>query len=582
MKDMKYILKEFHKKEWLLTACSIGFILIQVWMDLNLPAYMSRITLLSETRGTAMQDILKTGGEMLLFALGSLCASCMTAVCISALSADIGGNLRKGVFHQVMQFSMAETDRFSPASLITRSTNDITQVQTMIVMGLQVIVKAPVTAIGAIGKMSDTVWQWTAVTVIGTVLIIGSVTICAMIILPHQKKVQKRTDDITRIADESLSGMEVIHAYNAENTAEEKFSDVNADLTKNNLSAIRTMAFLSPDVQLILNGMTLAIYWIGAVLISQTGTMQQAGLFAGMLAFAQYAVQIVNAFVSLTMVFTMIPKAMVSLNRISEVLKTSPSVKDSGNVKATESDGTLSFDHVDFCYPGEEKPTIRDISFQAEPGETLAIIGSTGSGKSTVVNLIPRFYDPTHGEIRIDGVNIRDYSLKDLREKIGYCSQQAVLLSGTVQSNISCGSSVNEESMEKALKTSQSESFVEKMDGKENARIMQEGSNLSGGQKQRLSIARALAKSPEILILDDSTSALDYETERNLRRDLSENYSNTTKIIITQRIGNAKDADEILVMDQGKIVGKGKHEDLMKNCQVYRQIAQTQSEEAAL
>ncbi len=580
---MKWIrlLKGFHKKEWFLTACSIVFILIQVWMDLNLPACMSSLTLLLQKQGTGINELIYTGGKMLLFALGSLGASCVTAICVSALSSSIGGDLRKRVFHQVMQFSLAETDHFSPASLITRSTNDVTQVQTMIVMGLQVLVKAPVTAIGAIGKMSGMVWQWTAVTVTGTVLIVVFVTACVAMILPHQKKVQKLTDDLNQIADESLSGIAVIHAYNAEDTVEEKFSDTNADMTENNLFAIRTMAFLSPSVQLVLNGMTLAIYWIGAVLINETASAAQAGLFAGMLAFAQYAVQIVNAFVSLTMIFTMIPKAAVSLKRIDEVIETKPIVKDEGNAESSETKGTLSFEHVDFCYPGEETPTVQDISFTAEPGETLAIIGSTGSGKSTVVNLIPRFYDPSKGEIKVDGINIRDYSLRDLRDKIGYCPQQSVLLSGTVESNVLYGSD-GKENMDKALETSQSEEFVEKMDGKEKAAVMQEGSNLSGGQKQRLSIARALAKSPEILILDDSASALDYETERKLQHDLLKNYPETTKIIITQRIGSVKDADEILVMDQGKIVGKGKHEDLLKTCDVYQQIAKTQSQEAAV
>lgn len=580
---MKWIrlLKGFHEKEWFLTACSIVFILIQVWMDLNLPACMSDMTLLLQRKGTGINDLINTGGKMLLFALGSLCASCVTAVCVSALSSSIGGNLRKRVFHQVMQFSMAETDHFSSASLITRSTNDVTQVQTMIVMGLQVLVKAPVTAIGAIGKMSGMIWQWTAVTVIGTILIVVFVIWCVAMILPHQKKVQKLTDDLNQITDESLSGIEVIHAYNAEATVEEKFSDTNAEMTENNLFAIRTMAFLSPAVQLVLNGMTIAIYWIGAVLISETGSGAQAGLFAGMLAFAQYAAQIVNAFVSLTMIFTMIPRAAVSLKRIDEVIETQPTVKDEGKTRCTETKGTLSFEHVDFCYPPEEKPTIKDISFTAEPGETLAIIGPTGSGKSTVVNLIPRFYDPSKGEIKVDGIDIRNYSLKDLREKIGYCPQQTALLSGTVESNVLYGSA-SKENMDKALQTSQSEEFVEKMDEKENAEIMQEGSNLSGGQKQRLSIARALSKSPEILILDDSASALDYETERKLRHDLSKNYPDTTKIIITQRIGSVKDADEILVMDQGKIVGKGKHEELLKTCDVYQQIAKTQSQEAAV
>lgn len=576
------IFKEFRCKDWILMGVSIVFIIIQVWMDLNLPEYMSRITMQLQTPGTEMHAILHTGGVMMLFALGSLAASCGAAVCVSALSFSFGGNLRSRLFHQVMQFSMAESDTFSPASLITRSTNDITQVQSFIVMGLQVIVKAPLTAVGAIGKVSGMVWQWTAVTAGGAALIIVFVTVCVALILPKQKKVQELTDDLNRISDANLTGIAVIHAYNAEETAEKKFSDTNAEMTKNNLFAIRTMALLSPAVQLILNGMTLAIYWVGAVLIGQSGAVQQAGLFASMLAFAQYATQIVNAFVMLTMVFSMIPRALVSFRRIYEVIETEPSVKDGSGREAAGEKGTVEFRHVDFCYPGEEEPTVKDVTFSASKGETVAVIGSTGSGKSTVVNLIPRFYDASKGEILVDGINVKDYKLKDLRAKIGYCPQQSVLLSGTVRSNVCYGSEETDRDAEQAMRTAQADEFVEKMDGGIDAAVMQGGSNLSGGQKQRLSIARALEKSPEILIFDDSTSALDYETEKKFRKELSENYGDTTKIIITQRIGSIRDADRILVMDEGKIAGQGTHEELMQSCGVYQQIAETQREEAAI
>lgn len=577
-----HLFKEFRRRDWLLAGFSLVFMLIQVWMDLNLPAYMSKITMLLQTAGTGMHELLRAGGVMLLYALGSLLASCATAFCVSALSFSFGGSLRSRLFHQVMAFSMAESDIFSPASLITRSTNDITQVQSFMVMGLQVIVKAPLTAIGAIGKVSGMVWQWTTVTVVGTVLIVVLVTTCVFLILPRQKRVQKLTDDMNRIADTNLIGISVIHAYNAEETAEEKFSSTNEEMTRNNLYAIRAMAVMSPSVQLVLNGMTLAIYWIGAVLIDQSGTLEQAGLFSNMLAFAQYATQIVNAFVTLTMVFTMIPRVMVSSRRIDEVLKTEPSVKDEGTESSSEETGTLEFRHVDFCYPGETKPAVQDITFTASKGETVAVIGSTGSGKSTVVNLIPRLYDVSSGEILIDGINIKKYSLKALRDKIGYCPQQSVLLSGTVRSNVCFGSETPAETIKTAMQTAQAKEFVDKMNGGLDAPVMQGGANLSGGQKQRLSVARALEKSPEILVLDDTGSALDYQTESELRKDLSENYSGTTKIVVTQRIGSVRDADRILVMDDGKIVGQGTHKELLQSCEVYQQIAETQKEEAAL
>lgn len=572
-----HLFREFRKKDWLLTIISVVFIVIQVWMNLNLPAYMSRITTLLQTPGTGLDAILRAGGVMLLFSLGSLAASCATAVCVSALAFSVGGSLRDRLFHQVMCFSMTESDAFSPGSLLTRSTNDITQVQAFIVMGLQVVVQAPLTAVGAIGKISTSVWQWTAITIGGTALIIAFVVICVALILPKQKKVQLLTDDLNRISDENLTGIAVIHAYNAEATAEEKFSDTNDEMTKNNLFAIRAQAFLSPSVQLILNGMTLAIYWVGAILISQSGAMQQVGLFSNMLAFAQYATQIVNAFVTLTMVFTMIPRAMISFRRIDEVITTEPSVKDDGTLKTTAEKGTIAFDHVNFSYPGAETPAIKDITFSVKKGETVALIGSTGSGKSTVVNLIPRFYEPSSGEILVDGVDVKDYSLEALRDKIGYCPQQSVLLSGTVRSNVCYGDAdAADEATAMAMQTAQADEFVDKMDCGLDAPIMQGGSNLSGGQKQRLSIARALEKSPEILILDDSGSALDYQTESELRKALSENYSDITKIVISQRIGSIQNADRILVMNEGKIVGQGTHDELMQTCDVYQQIAKTQ------
>lgn len=574
---MGKLLKKMRSKDWILALASIIFIFIQVWFDLSLPEYMSRITLLVQN-GSEINAILRAGGFMLLFALGSLAASCITAVCVSGLAFSYGGNLRKALFHQVMSFSMEESEEFSTASLITRSTNDITQVQSMIVMGLQIIVKAPITAIGAIGKISASVWQWTTATVIGAVIIVAVVVGCILMVIPKQKKVQILTDNINRVTRENLVGISVIHAYNAEDYVEEKFSKVNDDLTKTNLFVVQAMAFLSPTVQLIMNGMSLSIYWIGAILISQAGVTEQAGLFASMLAFAQYAVQVVNAFVMLTMIFTMIPRALVSARRINEVLDTKPAITGGRFDGCGELHGTVEFRHVDFCYPGEDKPTIKNITFHAEKGQTVAIIGATGSGKSSVINLIPRFYDVSSGEILIDGVNVKEYTLEALRNKLGYCPQQTQLLSGSVRFNVGYGfAQQGDEAISEAICTAQAEEFVQNMDGGYDADVAQGGTNLSGGQKQRLSIARALAKEPEILIFDDSFSALDYKTEKMLREDLKKNYDGITKLIVTQRIGTVRDANLILVMDKGKIVGQGTHQQLLESCEIYRQIAASQN-----
>lgn len=574
--------KGFRLKDWLLTGISIILIVIEVWMDLNLPAYMSKITVLLQKPGTSMNDILMAGGKMLGFALCSMAATCITAVIVAALSYSIGGSLRSRLFHQVMSFSMTESEKFSPASLITRSTNDITQVQGLLVVGLQVIVKAPLTAVGAITKISGMVWQWTAITVGGTILIILFVSICVALILPKQKKAQQMTDELNKAADANLTGIAVIHAYNAEKTAEKKFSDTNESMTYNNLFAARAMAFLSPSVNLILNLMTIAIYWVGALVISHAGSSLQAQLFANMLAFAQYATQIVNAFVMLTMIFTMIPRAMVSFNRISEVIETKPSITDASDPQSASETGTVAFDHVSFCYPGTHEPVIKDISFSASKGQTVALIGSTGSGKTTVVDMIPRFYDTSEGTVSVDGVDVKDYRLKDLRDKIGFCFQQPALLSGDIRSNVCYGGESSQKNLEKAMETSQADEFVSKDPNGLDASVMQDGANFSGGQKQRLTLARALNKNPEILILDDSTSALDYSTERKLKADLEKNYPDTTKIVITQRIGSIINADQIIVLDDGKIVGQGTHDELLKDCKVYQQIAKTQKEEAAL
>jgi ATP-binding cassette subfamily B protein len=578
---MRKILKNFAGKDIALAVVAIAFIVASVWMELTIPEYMSEITVLVQTPGSTMRDILIAGGKMLLYAFGSLVATVIISVCAAKLAMTLGTTLRAKLFHKVQSFSMEEIGHFSTASLITRTTNDVVQVQMFIVMGLQMIIKAPVMAVCAIGKIAGKAWQWTFSTAAAVVILLAVVTICVAVSMPKFKKMQKLTDNLNRVTRENLTGLAVVRAYNAERYQEKKFEDANDEMTRTNLFAQRTMSFMMPSIQLVMSGLALAIYWLGAVLIDQADMMDRLTLFSDMMVFSQYAIQVVMSFMLLVMIFMILPRASVSANRINEVLDTETTIRDGIRTEGEPGKtGEITFEHVSFRYPDAEGNVLENISFTAKQGETIAFIGATGCGKSTAVNLIPRFYDATEGEVLVDGVNVRDYTQKALRNKIGYISQKATLFSGTIRSNIAFGdngqNTPDENDVKEAVATAQATEFVEKLENTYDGYVAQGGSNLSGGQKQRISIARAIARKPEILIFDDSFSALDYKTDRVLRNVLDEKCKNTTRIIVAQRIGTIRDADKIIVLDKGKIVGMGRHNELMDGCEVYRQIALSQ------
>lgn len=565
----------------MLAALSLVFIVLQVWLDLTMPEYMAEITRLVQTEGSTMPEILSAGGMMLLCALASLAASIFTAVCAAKIAAGFGGTLRGRLFYKVGSFSMEEIGHFSTASLITRSTNDITQVQNLIVLGLQMLIKAPIMAVWAIGKISGKAGEWTMTTAVAVLVLLIVVLVCMVLVMPKFKRMQRLTDDLNRVTRENLTGLRVVRAYNAEQYQEDKFENANEALTSTNLFAQRAMSFLMPSIQLIMSGLSLAIYWIGAVLINEADMMGKIDLFSEMMVFSQYAIQVVMSFMMLVMIFMIMPRASVSAKRIMEVLSTAPTIVD-GNLKEGKSGsvGEVEFRNVSFRYPDADGDVLQNISFTAKKGETVALIGSTGCGKSTVVNLIPRFYDASEGEVLVDGVNVREYTQKSLRAKIGYVSQKATLFTGTIRSNVAYGDNgraeTSEEEVKEAVATAQAAEFVEQLDGTYDGYVAQGGSNLSGGQKQRISIARAVARKPEIFIFDDSFSALDYKTDRTLRKTLDEKCGDATRIIVAQRIGTIRDADKIIVLDEGRIAGMGRHKELMQNCEVYQQIALSQ------
>ena len=578
---MLKLLKKFTKTEWLLSCAALAFIILQVWMDLTLPDYMSEITTLVQTEGSAMGEILAAGGKMLGCALLSFGASVCTVICAARIASNFSSNLRSLLFNQVQSFTMAEIGKFSTASLITRSTNDVMQVQMLIVMGLQVLLKAPITAVWAIAKISGKSWQWTFSTGVAVAVLMVIVLTCVAIAMPKFRKLQVLTDDLNRITRENLTGLSVIRAYNAEAYQEKKFEEANASLTGAQLFANRTLAFLMPGIQLVMNGLALAVYWIGAFLIQNAALENKLPIFSDMIVFSQYAMQVVMSFMMLVIILILFPRAAVAARRINEVLDTAPSIQD-GTVTETDPEhaGEVEFRDVSFRYPDAEGDVLHHISFTARKGETVAFIGSTGCGKSTVINLIPRFYDATEGQVLVDGVDVRQYDQKALRNKIGYISQKAVLFSGTVKSNVAYGDNGRpgflDEDIVEAVYTAEASEFVEKMVGTYDAHIAQGGSNLSGGQKQRISIARAVCRHPEILIFDDSFSALDYKTDRKVRENLKKECGNATRLIVAQRIGTIRDADQIIVLHNGAIAGKGTHEELMKDCGVYQQIALSQ------
>ena len=578
---MVKLLKKLTWKDFILAAVAFVFIIVQVWLSLTMPDYMSEITKLVQTKGSKMNDILIAGGKMLACALGSLLAAVCTSICASKISSNFSANLRGQVFHKVQSFSMEEIGNFSTASLITRSTNDITQVQMLIVMGLEVLLKAPIMAVWALCKISTKNWQWTASTGLAVVVLLSFVGVCVAVALPKFKKLQSLTDNLNRVTRENLTGLDVVRAYNAEGYQQKKFNDANDELTKTQLFANRTMGTMMPGIQMVMNGLMLAIYWIGAYLISNAQMFDKLTIFSDMIVFTQYAMQVVMSFMMLVMIFVLIPRASVSAKRINEVLDMPLSIKDGTKENGIDGKkGEVEFRNVSFCYPDAEKDVIEDISFTAHKGETIAFIGSTGCGKSTVINMIPRFYDATKGEVLVDGVNVKEYTQKALRNKIGYVSQKAVLFTGSIKSNVAYGDNgtkgFTDDVVKQAIKTAQAKEFVDKTDGGVDAFVAQGGSNFSGGQKQRLSIARAICRHPEILIFDDSFSALDYKTDRVLRDTLRKTCADATRFIVAQRIGTIRDADKIIVLDDGKIAGMGKHNELMETCEVYRQIAYSQ------
>ena len=578
---MVKLLKKLTWKDFILAAAAFVFIIVQVWLSLTMPDYMSEITQLVQTKGSKMNDILIAGGKMLACALGSLLAAVCTSICASKISSNFSANLRGQVFHKVQSFSMEEIGNFSTASLITRSTNDITQVQMLIVMGLEVLLKAPIMAVWALCKISTKNWQWTASTGVAVVVLLSFVGVCVAVALPKFKKLQSLTDNLNRVTRENLTGLNVVRAYNAEGYQQKKFNDANDELTKTQLFANRTMGTMMPGIQMVMNGLMLAIYWIGAYLISNAQMFDKLTIFSDMIVFTQYAMQVVMSFMMLVMIFVLLPRASVSAKRINEVLDMPLSIKDGTKENGIDGKkGEVEFRNVSFCYPDAEKDVIEDISFTAHKGETIAFIGSTGCGKSTVINMIPRFYDATKGEVLVDGVNVKEYTQKALRNKIGYVSQKAVLFTGSIKSNVAYGDNgtkgFTDDVVKQAIETAQAKEFVDKTEGGVDAFVAQGGSNFSGGQKQRLSIARAICRHPEILIFDDSFSALDYKTDRVLRDTLRKTCADATRFIVAQRIGTIRDADKIIVLDDGKIAGMGKHNELMETCEVYRQIAYSQ------
>lgn len=613
-----------------LSKAEIGQMLIalvsivgQIWFDLELPDYMSDITTLVETPGSAMADIWTAGGKMLLISLGSVCCAIITGYIAARVASSFGQRLRSLEFRKVESFGPAEMSKFSTASLITRSTNDITQIQMFITMGLQLIVKSPIMAVWAVCKIAGEGFEWTVATAIAVVILLVAVVILMALVMPKFKAMQRLTDNINLVARENLTGLRVVRAYNAEDYQESKFTKANKDLTDTQLFTNRTMAIMMPLMNTVMNGLMLAVYWIGAYLIEAAELTDKLTVFSNMVVFSSYSVQVIMSFLLMSMVFVLWPRADVSAQRVMEVLNTEPIVKNgtkrAADIAKTGQTGTVEFKNVSFTYPDSREAMLQDINFKAEKGQTVAFIGSTGSGKSSLINLVPRFYDVSAGQVLVDGVDVRDYDMVTLRDKIGYVPQRSVLFKGTVAGNISYGDKPGENDTVELADTStpagrkrealqlaadaandgkltdeqmsrvkaaadvaQASEFVNRMDGGFDSPIAQGGSNVSGGQKQRLSIARAVYRHPEILIFDDSFSALDFKTDRAVRDALAEEAKDSTKLIVAQRIGTIMNADRIVVLDEGKVVGQGTHKELLENCEVYRQIAESQLSESEL
>lgn len=576
---MLKIAKKLTKKQILLVLLSIIFITFQVYLDLKIPDYMNEITKYVQSETSTMKDVLIPGGYMVLCAFGSLISSIIVGYFASYIAASFSKNLRKDIFAQVGKFGMEEIKKFSTSSLITRTTNDVTQVGLLISLGLQVIIKAPIMAIWAITKIIGKNFNWSIATSIAIIVLLVMILLLVLVALPKFKKIQWLTDNLNRITRENLTGIRVVRAYNAEEYQNNKFKKANEELTSTYLFTSKLMAIMNPVMTLIMSGLTLSIYFIGAYLINEANMLDKITLFSDMVVFSAYAMQVVMSFMMLTMIFILYPRASVASKRIIEILETKSNIKEGNQTKGTEI-GTIEFKNVSFKYPDAEGYVLKDISFKVKKGETIAFIGRTGSGKSTIVNLIPRLYDATEGEVLVDGINVKKYKESSLFDLIGYISQKAVMFRGTILDNIGLGmknnKKISKDKMIKAIEVAQGKEFVEKLPDKYNYSLAEQGTNVSGGQKQRLSIARAIARNPEIYIFDDSFSALDYKTDFTLRKELKKYTKSATVVIVAQRIGTIKDADQIFVIEDGMVVGSGTHKTLLKTCKEYKEIALSQ------
>ncbi len=573
------LLKNMGKRQFFYALLCVVFVSINVYLELKIPDYMSEITILVQTEGSSMSSILKEGGYMLLCAFGSLIASFVVGYFAATVAAYFGKITRFNIFSKVSSFGTKEMKEFQTSSLITRTTNDVTQVQMLIAMGLQAIIKAPIMATWAVLKILNKNITWSMATLFAVIILLLTIVILMIRVFPKFKLVQKLTDNLNRITRENLVGIRVIRAFNAENYQQKKFEKANEELKNLQLFNQKNMGLLNPVMSLVMNGLSLSIYLIGAILINKAGLMDKITLFGDMVVFSSYAMQVLMSFMMLIMIFMIYPRAAVSAKRILEVLETESEIKDGTVTKGNEV-GTVEFKHVSFKYPDAEEYILEDISFKAEKGQTIAFIGSTGSGKSTLINLVPRFYDATEGEVLVDGVNVKDYKLESLNNILGYVSQKAVIFRGTIKDNVCYGNNgkkaININKVKEALNIAQATEFVEHLPNTYNHETAQNGTNLSGGQKQRVAIARAIARDPEIYIFDDSFSALDYKTDLLLRKNLKKYTKDATSLIVAQRIGTIKNADKILVLDEGKLVGIGTHKELLKNCKVYKEIALSQ------
>ena len=574
------LLKKLKPKQWLYILFCVALIVLQVYLDLKLPDYMASITKIVQTEGSLVKDVLGEGAKMLICAFGSLLSAVVVSYFVTKVASTFSRDLRKDIFGKVLSFSMEEIKNFSTSSLITRTTNDITQVQMLIAMGMQMLIKAPIMAVWAIMKIYGKGFEWSVITAGAVGILLIMILILVLVALPKFKIIQKLTDNLNHTSRENLTGIRVVRAFNAEKYQEGKFASANNELTKTNMFTSRTMALLTPGMQLIMSGLSLSIYWVGAYMINDAGMLDKLTIFSNMVVFSSYAMQVVMSFMMLTMIFIFYPRAQVSAKRILEILEKKPKIVSGVFSGKTKETGTIEFKDVTFRYPDAEENMLENISFKVEKGETVAFIGSTGSGKSTLVNLIPRFYDATYGEVLVDGVNVKNYKLEELNNRLGYVSQKPIIFSGTVSSNISYGLVNNKKEskskIEEASKVAQASEFIEKMEDKYNSSISRSGTNISGGQKQRLSIARAIARDPEIYIFDDTFSALDYKTDTTLRKELKKHAKDATTLIVAQRIGTIKNADKIIVLNEGKIVGQGTHKELLKTCDVYKEIALSQ------